>query len=94
MEAGTNEESSTGYAALIKIAGVNGETLRVLPSASFDDLVGVTSIHVVPAGFLDGETLLVQVTTEDLQNWLAAVNVPGGDVMIFRAGTFLAFAYP
>ncbi len=83
-----------GSATLIKIAGRSGSILHTLPASFFETLSNAEAVRVVPAGFLDNETLLVQLTTDDGQGWLASVDVPSGNLAVFHAGTFLAFAYP
>lgn len=84
------------YHASIRIATTAGVQLANIPQTAFDNVASSEKITwVEPVGWLDGQTLIVQVRFQDWNNAaLIRINSDGSHPLYLATGTFVTFLYP
>jgi hypothetical protein len=84
------------FHASIRIGTTAGIHLTDIPQAAFDDIASSEKVSwVQPVGWLDGQTIIVQVRYQDWSNAaLLRVNIDGSNPLYLASGTFVAFLYP
>ncbi len=83
------------FSSRIRIASYDGTLLWDIPDTQFNAVVGGQAQRVEPVGFLDAETLLVQVRRDEWSDThLVRVNTSSGELSYFCSGVFLELYYP
>jgi hypothetical protein len=84
------------FHASIRIGTTAGIHLTDIPQTAFDNVASSEKVSwVQPVGWLDGQTLIVQVRFQDWSNAaLLRVHFDGSNPLYLAAGTFVAFLYP
>ncbi|MBI9047596.1 MAG: hypothetical protein JEZ06_24135 [Anaerolineaceae bacterium] len=78
----------------LRVAEVENALVLDIPGNNFLNLIGGNEMYQVePVGWMDNQTLLVQLISDSNQYALATVSVPGGNITYFSPGEFAAFAY-
>jgi hypothetical protein len=79
----------------VRIADRRGVILAALPDSTFASVAADPSVNwIVPVGWLDGETLLVQVSGDADTSTLLKVRFDGTEMAYLTSGKFLGFIYP
>jgi len=79
----------------IRIGLTDGSLYSDYPDSHFSTQLGVDVQWVVPAGWLDELTLVLEVRSEDWSNsWVVKMDVPTGAVSLLAPGNFAGFYYP
>lgn len=97
MEAsGMRFASVPDFKILIRIASTNGEFISEFPDIAVAEAVGSQDIQwVEPVGWLDDETLLLQVEYNTWDNdAIVRVKFDGSEMSIIAPGNFASFIYP
>lgn len=97
MEAsGMRFASVPDFKILIRIASTNGEFITEFPDIAVAEAVGSQDVQwVEPVGWLDDETLLLQVKYNTWDNdAIVRVKFDGSEISTLAAGSFAAFIYP
>jgi hypothetical protein len=97
MEAsGMRFASVPDFKILIRIASTNGEFISEFPDIAVAEAVGSQDIQwVEPVGWLDDETLLLQVKYNTWDNdAIVRVKFDGSEMSIIAPGNFASFIYP
>ncbi len=85
---------TTDFHSTLRIGSTDGTTLLDFPSTSFDDIAGFTVGYARPGGWMDNDTLIVQVEdTEWEQDTILSVTL-SGEVNFIATGDFDCFIYP
>jgi hypothetical protein len=81
---------------LIRIASTEGEIITEFPANAVAEAVGTQDIQwIEPVGWLDEETLLLQVHFDTwAQTDIVRVKYDGSDISSLASGSFAAFIYP
>ncbi len=84
------------FHAKVLIANINGNLLAELPDDRFDALTtSGDASWVQPVGWLDAETLVVEVRADDWNEVaLARVRFDGSEISFLAQGQFAGFLYP
>jgi Tfp pilus assembly protein PilZ len=84
------------FYTMIRIASTGGFHLVDIPRKVFDHIASAEKISwIEPVGWLNEQTLVVQVRFEDWNNAaLIRVNLDGSNPLYLASGTFVAFLYP
>jgi len=84
------------FHATIRIATTFGVHLTDIPQTAFDNVASSEPVSwIQPVGWLDGQTLIVQVRYQDWSNAaLLRVNFDGSNPLYLATGTFVTFLYP
>ena len=79
----------------VRIADMDGKVLADIPDSAFASVAAdPTALWVTPVGWLDGETLLVQVGGDLSNSPLVKVRYDGTGMSFLASGKFLDFLYP
>jgi hypothetical protein len=84
------------FHATIRIATVKGELVAEISEAAISNVTGAQKVDWVrPVGWLDGQTLLLEVRLNEWNNAsLMRVNFDGSGLATLAAGSFAGFLYP
>lgn len=84
------------FSVSIRIASTVGAHLADIPQTTFENIASSEKISwVEPAGWLDTQTLIVQVRYQEWNNSvLIRVNIDGSNPLYLATGTLVAFLYP
>ena len=84
------------FHASIRIATTTGISKVNIPDNAFDNIASSEKASwVEPVGWLDGETLIVQVRFQDWNNTaLIRIRFDGSNPLYLATGTFVTFLYP
>lgn len=96
MEAsGWSMSENPNFHSRVRIADQHGVVLADIPDSAFASVAAdPTALWVVPVGWLDGETLLVQVGGDLSNSPLVKVRFDGTGLTYLASGKFLDFLYP
>lgn len=80
----------------IRIATLDGNILAEIPDTSLVDTSGFSQISwLLPLGWLDAQTLALQVRGESWENaCIVSIKYDGSDPTFITSGAFLGFLYP
>jgi hypothetical protein len=84
------------FHASIRIGTTAGIHIADIPQTAFDNVASSEKVSwVEPVGWLDGQTLIVQVRFQDWNSAaLIRINFDGSNPLYLTTGTFAAFLYP
>ena len=84
------------FHATIRIATTSGTVSAQIPDSAIKPLIGnPTAIWLEPAGWLDGQTLLLVARGDDYdQPMLLRVNADGSGLAVLMPGSLAGFVYP
>ncbi len=84
------------FTSLVRIADLNGNSLASLPVETLASVTGVVNpTWAKPVGWLDAETLLVEIRGDDWNNpALVRVRFDGSGIAYLASGSFAGFVYP
>ncbi|MBT3391017.1 MAG: hypothetical protein HN413_11470 [Chloroflexi bacterium] len=84
------------FHAKVLIADINGNLLAELEDTRFNHIPASGHVDwIQPVGWLDAETLIVEVRAEDWNDIsLARVRYDGSEISFLAAGKFVGFLYP
>jgi len=84
------------FRASIRIGTTAGIHIADIPQTAFDNVASSEKVSwVEPVGWLDGQTLIVQVRFQDWNSAaLIRINFDGSNPLYLATGTFAAFLYP
>jgi hypothetical protein len=82
------------FHATIRIATTTGSITAEVPDSTISALLGSNAAWVEPVGWLDAQTLLIEVRGDDWENvTLIRVNYDGSGLAVLIQGTFVDFIY-
>lgn len=85
---------TTDFHSTLRFGSTDGATLLDLPSSSFDGVAGFAVAYVRPMGWMDNQTVIVQVLNSAWeQDTILSVNLSGG-IKFIDSGNFICFTYP
>jgi hypothetical protein len=85
---------TTDFHSTLRFGSTDGTTLLDLPSSSFDGVAGFTVAYVRPMGWMDNQTVVVQVLNATWeQDTILSVNL-SGEINFIDSGNFISFIYP
>jgi hypothetical protein len=84
------------YHASIRVGTTAGVSMVNIPQTAFDNIASSEQISwVEPVGWLDGQTLVVQVRFQDWQSAaLIRIRFDGSNPLYLATGTWVTFLYP
>jgi hypothetical protein len=93
---GWSMAETPNFHSRVRIANLDGVVLAEITDSDFGVLVADTTVRwAIPVGWLDGETLLVEVRGD---NWnepnLLKVRFDGSNMELLASGVFFEFLYP
>ncbi len=93
---GSLADQPSTFQQTIRIARVDGTIISEIPQSSFADITGFSEIGwVVPAGWVDPQTLAVEVQDYSGKNSaIIKVNSEGSGLALLAPGSFIGFLYP
>jgi len=92
---GWSMAETPNFHSRVRIADRNGNILAELPDSMFASVAGDPTVNwVEPVGWLDGESLLVQVSGYRDISPLVKVRFDGSGMAYLASGSFLDFVYP
>ena len=93
---GTTMSDTPDYHSRVRVAQL-GDTpglVRDLTDSTVTKALGISEVmDVIPVGWLDNQTLLVQVNGYDQLGTVAKLDMASGTISNFIKGSFIAFAY-
>ncbi len=95
MEAsGSWYDEPSSFQAVVRIATIGGQITAELPMFSFDAIIGAPVEWVIPVGWLDAETLLLQAYDFDRDHaYILQVRFDGSAARLLTTGEFATFTY-
>ena len=97
MEAsGSHMAEVPNYYSRIRIGLTGGGVVFDQDDSAFAQALGTSSVeYIEPIGWIDPQTLLVEVVAQDYGNTnIVKVDITNGSITPFIPGRFIAFAYP
>ena len=97
MEAsGSHMAEVPNYHSRIRIGLTGGGVVFDQDDSAFAQALGTSSVeYIEPIGWIDPQTLLVEVVAQDYGNTnIVKVDITNGSITPFIPGRFIAFAYP
>ncbi|MBN2148542.1 MAG: hypothetical protein JW726_14240 [Anaerolineales bacterium] len=83
------------FHATIRIAHIDGNIIAEIPESAISSAAGDTVSWVIPVGWLDNETLILEVRIGSWENIsLMKVNFDGTGLAYLAPGAFAGFTYP
>ena len=84
------------FTSLVRVADMNGNIFANLPVGTLASVTGVANpTWAKPVGWLDGETLIVEIRGDDWNNpALVRVRFDGSGIAYLAQGGFAGFVYP
>jgi len=82
------------FRSTLRFGLIDGTALLDYPASSFDNVAGFSVGFIKPMGWLDNQTVIVQVESiEWTQDTVLAVNL-AGEIKFIGIGDFICFIYP
>ena len=93
---GSHMAETPNYHSRIRIGLTGGGVVFDQDDGAFAQVLGASSVeYIEPVGWIDPQTLLVEVVIEDYGNpSIVKVDVTNGSITPFIHGRFVTFAYP
>jgi hypothetical protein len=91
---GSNMGDTSSYRGTVRLGGTDGSILHSYSASDFDHVAGLTVSWAEPVGWLDNDSLVVQVSDAGWKNPLVLRVSISGTVGLLSKGMFIGLTYP